>query len=1441
MRLNELTKKAEKFDKMEPHRRLPDVERFTSTNYISFQSRESKYKDLLEALEDDNNYMIALQGMGGSGKTTLAKVVGRELKKNKQFAHVIATTVSFDPNTKRIQDDIAGPLGLKLDKIHESERPKKLRNRLTNGNKILLILDDVWDRVLPIDFDLIGIPKKTNHKGCRLLITTRSKRIFNIMGCDRMIELELLSEEEAWDMFKMYAGISNSSSESLITKGRQITKECKHLPVAIAVIASSLRGQQYRKHTWDATLKSLKNPVLMDDVHKEKVEIYKCLKFSYDFMKDEKAMRLFLLSSVFPKGEDIPLEFLTRLGIGTGLFGEDYGKYDDARDEVVVAKNKLIDSCLLMEVGDKYVRMHDFVREVAHWIANKEIQSVNLSNKDTKSSLEKEMNVKYLFFKGNDMDLFSSRYDGSKLGILIVDMEIVEDCKSIEVPNSFFENIGKLRVLCFLGHENQPLLVPDSIRSLANIRSILVDGVDLGDISVLGNLQSLETLDLVECKINELPHEIAMLGKLKLLNLEECEIRRNNPFEVIERCSTLEELYFIDSFNDFCGEITLPELQRYRIRKGWSVMDDSLSKYVSFEAGNDECFFSKETFKYCMQTTKGLQLNGIKEGWKNLIPEIVSNGMNDLVELRLTRISLLKCLISTIHSEVPNTLSKLVVLKLDTMENLVELFNGSISVDFLKSLKKLSIKNCKMFRRLFNCTLNFCNLRSVTLQKCPMLISLSPLLTSRNIVLLEKLKIADFEGLDNKVIDDNNKDDKSHGPMFPKLRVLDIDRCHRLESIFHSLSFQDLPALENINIKRCDELKHILGQNQHVERNSLKEINLFELPNFMSIFPRYSHSMSSRVNESSSTSRSGSKVHKKVDTIKCNIFSLTSCHGYRRKLGSISTTKTPSTHKDPLQNNSTASTSVSSSHRLQIWESVQCFQVQSSFLCNVKEITLSYISNITSVLILSFAPTMLVETLTIRNCHKLKHIIVDIEDDESADKNWGNVFPKLKMLDVRDCEQLKYVFGHYTDGHPNHHEIHFHLPALQRLELYNLPNLIAISPKQYCIRFPPIKELKITEYSKDAIKPNDEFGKYQSDSKFVHNAIMKVSISHDLQLGEPSQCLPVQSNILCNVIGITLFGISKIKSVFKISITPRLLVESLRIENCDELKQITVDIGDDKNGGNIWRNIFPKLERLCIINCMKLEYIFGNYTDDHPGHNKIPLHLPALQYLELCNLPSLVSVCPKQYCTPFPHLKELILKDCSLDTTITKFLYIWEHAQYLPLPSNIMCYIKEITLSGFSKIKSVCMLSFASRMLVETLRIEHCDELKHIIVGTGDDESGGNNRDNVFPKLETLYVQNCRKLEYIFGHYTEDHSNHNEIRLHLPALQCLRLCALPSLVAMSGKQYDVTFSPLKEFELVECSLDNTIIKDLSGSLEHFIAFESLKVHNSIAEKKNLSQ
>ncbi|KAI4357282.1 hypothetical protein L6164_001242 [Bauhinia variegata] len=140
--------------------------------------------------------MIALHGRGGSGKTTLAVKVGEIVEKEKHFDRAVMVTVSNNPDVKMIQDQIVKPLGVEFKpEENDLDRAKRLWSRLTNGERVLIVLDDVWKM---LKFEDIGIPSAHNHKGCCILIITHDMNVCRLMGCqDSIIKLDILPENEA--------------------------------------------------------------------------------------------------------------------------------------------------------------------------------------------------------------------------------------------------------------------------------------------------------------------------------------------------------------------------------------------------------------------------------------------------------------------------------------------------------------------------------------------------------------------------------------------------------------------------------------------------------------------------------------------------------------------------------------------------------------------------------------------------------------------------------------------------------------------------------------------------------------------------------------------------------------------------------------------------------------------------------------------------------------------------------------------------------------------------------------------------------------------------------------------------------------------------------------------------------------------------------------------
>lgn len=444
------------FTKVARQGELPGINYHTSADFIDFESRKSKFKQLVEALEDGNQYIIGLQGMGGTGKTTLATQAGKQVKESKAFEKVIFVVVSDPPDIKKIRDDIARQLGLDLEQRVEVERSKLLWSRISNnGRKLLIILDDVWRQ---LDLRDIGIPLGSDNGNCYVLITTRHSKVCKAMRCQQTIHLQTLTDKDALDLFLVHTRNSNDSpSSDLKGLARDFVKECGGLPIAIVALASTLRNWPLGE--WKVALTTLQNSELLD-VDEDLVEVYKCLRLSYDNLRNPKAKQVFLMCSMFPEDYEIPINFIIRLGIGVGIF-EEVDRYYVTRSQALGVKNELIASSLLLKVdGKQCVKMHDLVREVALWLAEEDIQVIMNSRMTLKS------NKRFLFWSTDD---FPNPFDGMELEIFVF---WINGKDLVNNPEAFFARMTRLKVLLLFCRNGRELLILSLSQSLLSLKSI---------------------------------------------------------------------------------------------------------------------------------------------------------------------------------------------------------------------------------------------------------------------------------------------------------------------------------------------------------------------------------------------------------------------------------------------------------------------------------------------------------------------------------------------------------------------------------------------------------------------------------------------------------------------------------------------------------------------------------------------------------------------------------------------------------------------------------------------------------------------------------------------------------------------------------------------------------------------------------------------------------
>ncbi|KAF5930703.1 hypothetical protein HYC85_031576 [Camellia sinensis] len=219
---------------------LPEIESSSSTkNFTAFESRKSLVKGIMEALDDESTCVIGICGMGGVGKTTIVEEVCRQAKAEKKFDKVVMVVVSQTPNLAKIQGKIAHELNLVLETRDESERPQALWARIKAEKKILVVLDDIWDKLELIE--KVGIPFGEDHKGCKILLTSRRKDVYNKMNAQKIFSI----------------GGEIVDSTDLNPIAREVARECGGLPIAIVTVGRALMKNR-SKDVWIDAARRLK-------------------------------------------------------------------------------------------------------------------------------------------------------------------------------------------------------------------------------------------------------------------------------------------------------------------------------------------------------------------------------------------------------------------------------------------------------------------------------------------------------------------------------------------------------------------------------------------------------------------------------------------------------------------------------------------------------------------------------------------------------------------------------------------------------------------------------------------------------------------------------------------------------------------------------------------------------------------------------------------------------------------------------------------------------------------------------------------------------------------------------------------------------------------------------------------------------------------------------
>lgn len=266
--------------------------------------------------------VVSIVGVGGIGKTALAQHVYSNAR----------ITESFDVRMWICVTSLLDELRITKEMLESASSSRFRHGGIANFNRLqvalkarlaskrfLLVLDDVWNndnKTIAIEqenWQKLLAPLKDGAKGSKILLTTRSSIVAEMLQSSSIINLETLQVNDCWSLIKTYVfdETKHTIDSKLENIGRKIAETLSGLPLAAKVVAGHLK----RNNSVDEWKQVLQRNAVWE-------EIMPILRTSYDNLPPQ-LKQCFAYCSIFPRNWEFEAEQLILLWLAQGFVHPD--------------------------------------------------------------------------------------------------------------------------------------------------------------------------------------------------------------------------------------------------------------------------------------------------------------------------------------------------------------------------------------------------------------------------------------------------------------------------------------------------------------------------------------------------------------------------------------------------------------------------------------------------------------------------------------------------------------------------------------------------------------------------------------------------------------------------------------------------------------------------------------------------------------------------------------------------------------------------------------------------------------------------------------------------------------------------------------------------------------------------------------------------------------